>query len=52
MPQDLMHMEDHGTTERPCKGNFEEVGCEPEWITGVSQCLPVEEEHEVPTGCV
>lgn len=36
VPQDLMHMEEHDNIERLCGGSFKEVGCEPEWITGVS----------------
>lgn len=42
-------MEERDNSERPCQGSIREVGCEPEWITGVSQCLPAEEEHGVQT---
>lgn len=43
-----MYMEEYGNTERPCKGGFKDLGCEPQWTIGVS--FPAEEEHGVRTG--
>lgn len=45
-----MYTEGYGNIERPFKGGFKDLGCEPQWTIGVSQHLPAEGEHGVGTG--